>query len=156
MGPGPREARHDGQAYLRANPDDPQSWGVYRPDDRTLVAAQGELLLELIEDRKASGARHPWDEAWRKVPSGQVMLALETRWLRRRLAQAMQGGPQAPVPSSDRLLKFESFSPLLDKAQTYALSLRAAEKGLTVDLVASARTEQDARPVNETLQALVT
>ena len=66
------------------------------PDDRTLVAAQGDLILELIDDRNEPASRHAWDEAWKKVAKGQVMLALETRWLRRRIAQGMPGSPARP------------------------------------------------------------
>jgi prepilin-type processing-associated H-X9-DG protein len=156
IGPAPRESRHAGQTYLRANPNDPRSWGLYMPDDRTLVAAQGDLLLELIDDRNAPASRHAWDEAWKKVVPGQVMLALETRWIRRRIAQGMQGGPQAPGQPSDGMLKLELFSPLLEKARSYAMGLQASDNGLTVDLAATVGSEQDAKPVAETMQAMLT
>ncbi len=43
---------------------------------------------------------------------GQMMLALETRWVRRRLAQGLQGGPTAPgqFPAGD--FKLDRISPL--------------------------------------------
>src|SRR5262249_47444519 len=57
-----QEARHDGQPYVRTNVNSPEpgGWGLYLPGDRTLVAAQEELLRELIEDRDAPASRHPW------------------------------------------------------------------------------------------------
>jgi len=150
----PREVHHDGQTYLGI--DNGQGhWGVFAADDRTLVVAHEDLLRELIEDRKAPAHRHPWDEAWNKVVKGQVMVALETRWLRRRLAQGLPGGPAAPGHASPADLMRETISPLLDKAQSYALGIGASE-GLTVDLVAAAGSEDDTKPVASTLQALLT
>ena len=130
-----------------------QGWGAFVPDDRTLVFAREDLLRELIEDRKVPAARHPWDEAWNKVVKGQVMVALETRWLRRRIAQGLRGGPPAPGQAPNADLKLETISPLLDKAQSYAIGIDVSG-GLTVDLVAVAGTEDDAKPVANTLQAL--
>ena len=52
-------------------------------------------------------------------------------------------------------LTLETISPLLDKAQSYALGIDAS-RGLTVDLVAAAGTEDNAKPVADTLQALLT
>ena len=56
-------------------------------------------------------------------------------------------------PTTD--LTLETISPLLDKAQSYALGLDTSE-GLTVDLVAVAGSEDDTKPVANTLQALLT
>ena len=149
----PREVHHDGQTYLSTD-DGPEHWGVFAPDDRTLVVAREDLLRELIEDRKAPAPRHPWDEVWNKVVKGQVMVALETRWLRRRIAQGLQGGPaaRARTPAD---LKLETIAPLLEKAQSYAVGIDASE-GLAVDLVAAAGSDDDAKPVAETMQALLT
>ncbi len=146
-----REVRHDGQTYFGRG----QLWGAFAPDDRTLVFAREDLLRELIEDRKAPAHRHPWDEAWNKIAKGQMMVALETRWLRRRIAQEMQRGSTAPRRAPDADLKLETISPLLDKARSYAMSIDASG-GLAVDLVAVAGTEDDAKPVANTLQALLT
>jgi Protein of unknown function (DUF1559) len=52
-------------------------------------------------------------------------------------------------------LKLETISPLLDKARSYAMAIDASG-GLAVDLVAVAATEDDAKPVANTLQALLT
>jgi len=149
----PREVHHDGQTYLSVD-DGPEHWGVFAADDRTLVVAHEDLLRELIEDRKAPAHRHPWDEAWNKVVKGQVMVALETRWLRRRIAQGLQGSRETGH-ASPADLTLETISPLLEKAQSYALGIDASE-GLTVDLVAAAGSEDDTRPVANTLQALLT
>jgi Protein of unknown function (DUF1559)/BlaR1 peptidase M56 len=144
-----REVRHDGQTYFGRG----QLWGAFAPDDRTLVFAREDLLRELIEDRKAPAPRHSWDEAWNKVVKGQVMVALETRWLRRRVSQRLQVGPRAPGQA--QALTLETISPLLEKARSYAMSIDASG-GLAVDLVAVAGTEDDAKPVANTLQALLT
>ena len=106
-----------------------------------------------MENRKAPVAHHPWDEAWNKIAKGQVMVALETRWLRRRIARGLQGGHRTRRQDAD--LKLETISPLLDKARSYAMAIDATG-GLTVDLVAVAGAEDDAKPVGNTLQALLT
>ncbi|MFI5459683.1 MAG: M56 family metallopeptidase [Isosphaerales bacterium] len=148
----PREVRHDGQTYLRiAGPGGEQRWGAFAPDDRTLVIAHEDLLRELIEDRKAPAPRHPWDECWSKVAKGQVMVALETRWLRRRIGYGVH--PRAPGPQAE--LALETIAPLLEKAQSYALGINASE-GLAVNLVAAAGSDDDAKRVAETIQALLT
>jgi hypothetical protein len=156
IGPDSQEARHDGQTYIRTNPNAPSGWGIYIPDDRTLVAAPEELLRELIEDRNVPVPRHSWDEAWNQAAKGQFMLSLETRWLRRRIAQARAGERGGPWRTSDAMLQLETFSPLLDKARSYALGVTASDSGLAMDLVATVGSESDGKPVAETLQAVVT
>ena len=148
------EVRHDGQTYLGFGGTNAERWGAFVPDDRTLVFAREDLLRELIEDRKIPAPRHPWDEAWNKVVKGQLMVALETRWLRRRIAQGQAGGP-APGLRPNANLTLETISPLLDKARSYAMAIDVA-RGLTVDLIAVAGTEEDAKPVANTLQAVLT
>ena len=150
-----REVRHDGQMYLSIGGANELRWGAFAPDDRTLVFAREDLLRELIEDRKTPAPRHPWDEAWNKVVKGQVMVALETRWLRRRIGQGLPGGPPTGGQALNADLKLETISPLLDKARSYAIAIDATG-GLTVDLVAVAGSEEDAKPVANTLQALMT
>jgi hypothetical protein len=151
-GPGLQEARHDGQTYFRNGNGGPAPWAFFMPDDRTLVAAEEVALRELIADRNAPATRHPWDLAWNKVARGQVMLALDTRWLRRKLAAAT-GGPGYPPGA---IVKFETFAPLYEKAQSYAVSLNASDQSLAIDLVAAVGGPENAGPVAETLQAVVT
>ncbi len=151
-----QEVRHEGQTYFSfVGTNNTPGWGAFAPDDRTLVFAREDLLRELIEDRKTPAPRHPWDEAWNKVVKGQVMVALETRWLRRRIAQGFPGGPPAPGQSPNADLKLETVSPLLDKARSYVIAIDAS-RGLTLDLVAVTGAEVDAKPVADTLQALLT
>ena len=133
----------------------PTGWGAFTPDDRTLVFAREDLLRELIEDRKTPAPHFPWDEAWNKVVKGQVMVAFETRWLRRRIAQGVPGGPPAPGQASNADLRLETISPLLDKAKYYAIAIDAS-RGLTLDLAAVTGSLDDAKPVADTLQALLT
>jgi Protein of unknown function (DUF1559) len=84
-----------------------------------------------------------------------VMLALETRWARRRIAQSLAGGPPAAGQSPAGDLKLDTISPLLDKAQSYVLAIDTSER-VTVDLVAAVASEKDAKPVADTIQALLT
>jgi Protein of unknown function (DUF1559)/BlaR1 peptidase M56 len=150
-----REVRHGGEVYLSfVGANNTPGWSAFAPDARTLVVAREELLRELIEDRKALAPSHPWDEAWNKAAKGQVMLAFETRWWRRRLAQRLRGGPpQGQTHDTD--LTLETISPLLEKSQSYALGIELSQ-GLTVDLVAVTRGENDAEPVANTLRAVLT
>jgi beta-lactamase regulating signal transducer with metallopeptidase domain len=146
-----QEIRHDGQTYLRIPGMNEKDWGAFATDDRTMVFAREVLLRELIEDRKAPAQPHPWDAAWNKARKGQLMVAFETRWLRRQLAPGLRGGPL--TPGADRTL--ETISPLLDKAQSYALGIDSSA-GLTADLVAVARSDDDVKPIADTLQAVLT
>lgn len=146
------EIRHDGQPYFRiARVPTGEAWGAFAPDDRTLVVAREDLLRDLIEDRKAPVPPHPWDEAWNKARKGQLVAAVETRWLRRQLAQGFRG--ESTAPGAD--LRLESISPLLDKAQSYALGIDTST-GLTADIVAVAHRADDVKPIADTLQAILT
>ncbi len=147
VNPNHEEIRHDGQTYIRQI-GGPISWGFYTPDDRTLVIAAEVVLRDLIADRNAPAPRHPWDEAWKKVNKGQVMLALDTRWLRRQLAQVQ---PRRPAHADHW-----TFSPLYEKAQSYAASLNASDRSLAIDLVAEAGSRENSAAVTETLQAVLT
>ena len=153
INPNQQEARHDGQSYVRVEPNGPpSSWGFYLPDDRTLVAAPESLLRDLIEDRNAAPPRQSWDEAWKKIAKGQLNLAVDTRWLRRRIGP----GPAGPgYPPQARFI-LETLSPLLEKARSYAVGIDASDRQITMDLQARAGSEEDAKPVADTLQAFVT
>jgi beta-lactamase regulating signal transducer with metallopeptidase domain len=142
------ERRHDGQTYFHYG-DDP--WSLYAPDGRTLIVAEEVVLRDLIADRKAPPPRQTWSEAWNKVDKGQVMMALDTRWLRRRLNPA--AGPVRPPGAT---LGFETFAPLYEKARSYAVSLNASDQQLSIDLVAAAASPEDAKSVTDTFQALLT
>ena len=75
------------------------------------------------------------------------MMALDTRWLRRQLARVQ---PRQHMPV------LETFSPLYEKAQSYAASLNATDRSLAIDLVAEAGSRENAAAVTETLQAVLT
>ena len=92
-----------------------------RPDPRR---GPGRLAPRTDRGPQCPGARHPWDEAWKKVAKGQVMLALETRWLRRR----DRPGPSR-AGSQARMLTLETFSPLFEKAKSYAMGINASDRG---------------------------
>ena len=101
-------------------------------DDRTMLAAREDLLRTMIEDRKRHPARHVWDDAWSQAAKGDVGVAIDTRWLRRRLNQGQ--------------MKLDTIAPLLEKVQAYAGGRRAWTAGLDLDVVAtvgSSRRRQD-------------
>jgi prepilin-type processing-associated H-X9-DG protein len=151
--PSSHEVRHAGQTFwTRQQPGIP---ATFIADDRTLVIAPDDLLRELIEDRNAPAARHPWDEAWQKAAKGQVMLALDMRWVRRRLAQGLHSGPSGPKQDMPGNLTLDTISPLLEKTQSYVLSIDVSD-GIALDLVGAATTDSDAKPVADTISALLT
>ena len=63
--------------------------------------------------------------------------------------------PDRPGQPHMRILTLETISPLLDKAQSYALGIDLSQ-GLTVDLVAVTRVDDDAKPSPTRLHALLT
>jgi beta-lactamase regulating signal transducer with metallopeptidase domain len=155
--PSPREVRHAGQTYLTR--EGPGARGsipaAFAADERTLVIAKEDLLRELIEDRNAPAPRRPWDQAWQKATKGQIMLAVDMRWVRRRLAQGFRGGPGDPNRSPATNVTLDTILPLLEKTQSYALSVDASE-GIVLDVVCAANSDNDAKPVADTISALVT
>jgi prepilin-type processing-associated H-X9-DG protein len=54
------------------------------------------------------------------------------------------------------MVKLETFAPLYEKAQSYAVSLSATDQSVAIDLVAAVGSSENAKPVAETLQAVVT
>jgi prepilin-type processing-associated H-X9-DG protein len=149
------EVRVAGQSYHRPDRSGPGSWCAYAPDDRTLVLARQDLLRELIEDRKAPAPPRAWDEPWKKVARGQLMLALETRWLRRRLAQAWHTASPTSIHTLAPGLTLEMIAPLLEKSQAYAISIDASQ-GLSADAVAATGADENSKPVLDTIQAVLT
>jgi hypothetical protein len=145
-----REAQ--GQAYLRFSKPLLPGWCGLQVDDRTLILAGENTLRDLIQDRKAPPPSRFWDQAWNKSVKGHLMAGVETRWLRRRLAQATPPGGQTPSPFGTKL---ETIAPLLEKAQVYVASIDAA-RGIGVDVRAVTAGADDTKPVAETMQALVT
>ena len=148
-GPAIAEGRHDGQTYFRLHPNAQSPLGLYTPDDRTAVVAEEVLLRDVITDRHAPAPPYPWDEAWKRVDKGQLMIAVDMRWFRRQVVRAEDR-------TSRGSLTLETFAPLYEKARSYAVSLDASDRSMTLDLVAAAGSPENARPVAETLQAVLT
>jgi prepilin-type processing-associated H-X9-DG protein len=150
--PGAEEVQHSGVTYVR--PAEGQrnhmSMSAYFPNDRTAVCAREDLLRTMIEDRNASPAGHVWDDAWHKAAKGEVGVALDTRWLRRRLNQGLAGGG----PNAGEI-KLDTISPLLEKVRAYAAGVNL-DSGLKIDVVAMVGSADDVKPVTETTQALLT
>jgi len=143
----------DGQKCFRAVGHQPALRCGYTPDDRTLVLTREDLMHELVVDRNASAPPRAWDQALGKVSRGQILLALDSRWLRRRAAQGYSSTPANTTPNLGASL--ETISPLFDKTRAYAISIGAFPK-VSVDVIAETATEADAQPVVETLRALLT
>jgi hypothetical protein len=150
-----REIHHAGQTYRSATDRGPDGWAAFVPDERTLVLAQEDLLRELVEDRIANAGLHPWDEGWQKLREGQLKLGLDTRFVRRRIAQSQRDRDAAPGQTPARDLTLDTISPLLEKTQSYALAIDISG-GLAIDILAAASSETDAKPVADTISALVT
>lgn len=147
------EFRLDGQTCFRLGQSPMPGWCAFSSDDRTLVLAAEDSLRDLIQDRRAPAPRRPWDEAWDKSANGHLIAALDTRWLRRRLAQAAPpSGPNAPSPFG---IKLDTIAPLLEKARAYVISLDAS-RGIHLDVRAVTAGGDDAKPVAETMQAVIT
>ena len=133
----------------------PDPWLVRRSHSMTALWCSRAKTpsRDLIQDRRAPAPRRTWDEAWEKSADGQVIAAIETRWLRRRLTQAAP--PSGPDGSSPFGVKLDTIAPLLEKAQAYVISLDASP-GISVDVRAVTRGGDDAKPVAETMQAVIT
>ena len=142
----------DGQKCFRGQPPSP-AWCAAAFDDRTLVVAVEDTIRDLIQDRRVPAPRRTWDEAWEKSADGLVIAAIDTRWLRRRLTQAAP--PSGPDASSPFGVKLDTIAPLLEKAQAYVISVDASP-GIRVDVRAVTRGGDGAKPVAETLQAVIT
>jgi beta-lactamase regulating signal transducer with metallopeptidase domain len=150
---GAQEFRVDGQICYRLTQPPIPGWCAVTFDDRTLVLAMEDTIRDLIQDRRAPAPRRPWDEAWDKSASGQVVAAIDMRWLRRRLTQAApHSGPDGSSPFG---VKLDTIAPLLEKAQAYVISVHASP-GILVDVRAVTRGGDGAKPVAETLQAVIT
>ncbi len=147
------EFRLDGQTCFRLSQPPIPGWCALTSDDRTLVIAAEDTLRDLIQDRRGHTPRRPWDEAWEKSVDAQAIAAIDTRWLRRRLTQATP--PSGPDGSSPFGVKLDTIAPFLEKAQAYVISLHASG-GTGVDVRAVTRGGDGAKPVAETMQAVIT
>ncbi len=143
------EAKHEGQTYSRVDGGGSMVLGIFTPDDRTVVAAEEVVLRDLITDRNAT-ARHHWDDAWKRVAKGQLMIALDARWLRRQIAHATPHGPP------DARIMLDTFAPLYEKAESYAASIQVNDQSVAIDVVGGTTSPQNARDVAETAQAVLT
>jgi beta-lactamase regulating signal transducer with metallopeptidase domain len=138
----------DGQTCFRSlESESPRQCG-YVPDNRTLVVTREDLIREIVIDRKAAAPAHAWDRALSKVSRGQIVLAIDSRWIRRRVAQGFS-------PASSAGDNLETISPLLEKTRAYAITI-GLSTSVALDLIAETGTEADAKPVAETLRAVMT
>ncbi len=142
------ELRLAGQTCFRlGQPIIPEAC-AFAADDRTLVIAAPNTLRDLIQDRRTAAPRRVWDQVWEKSSGAQFIAAVDTRWLRRRLfvdsANASAFGT-----------KLDTIAPLLEKSRAYVISVETSA-GITVDVRALTSGADDAKPVAETMQAVLT
>jgi hypothetical protein len=83
------------------------------------------------------------------------MLALESRRLRRRLAQAFPTGSRAESPALVHGLAVDMIMPLVDKTRSHAIGIDASRE-LSVDAMAGIGAEANVKPVVDSIQALLT
>jgi hypothetical protein len=150
--PGAEEVAHAGLSYLRPAPAQSGRtiMSAFFLDDRTAVCAREDLLRTMMEDRKDPPSHHAWDDAWNQAAKGDVGVAIDTRWLRRRLNQANLGGG-----GNAGDVKLDAVSPLLEKVRAYAAGIKL-DGELAGDVVASVNAAEDVKSVTETAQALLT
>jgi hypothetical protein len=142
----------DGQTCFRAISQDAPRLCAYSPDDRTLLVAHEDLLLELVVDRNSPAPARAWEHVFNKVSKGPAVFAIDSRWLRRRLAHGFSGSSAGTTLEPG--LNLESISPLFEKTRAYAVSVQASPS-IGVDLVAETATAADAKPVGDTLRAVL-
>jgi hypothetical protein len=154
----PEQTTHEGRSYIRSGRRPGELCG-FAPDDRTLILASEDLIRLVIEDQDAQvSVTHPWKDIWNQVAEGdhrpQLVLAMETRWLRRRLAKSRVSDPGNPPPTLAGL-SLEPLSPLFEKVQAYVMGVDFSQ-GMQVTVVAETGTESNAKSVVETAQAVLT
>jgi hypothetical protein len=146
----PEVVQFDGHSYTRSKTP-PTGTGFFTPDDRTIVIGPEDALQQVIAARKGGPVRHAWDGAWSRAKKGQVAFAFDPIWVFTQLMPAAtRGNPRAGLDGIVGIV-----APLLDKATGYAAGLDI-DNGLEVDLVATCSSEDGAKRVSETLQALIT
>ena len=122
-----QELRLDGQTCYRLGQPPIPGWCAFAPDDRTLVLAGGRHNSGF--DPGSTSTPAPTAAGMKPGTSpatGMVIAAIETRWLRRRLAQAAPpGGPDGSSPFG---VKLDTIAPLLEKAQAYVISMRRVSR----------------------------
>ncbi len=141
------EVRYSGRVYHRNKVSPGKAVATFSPVERTLVIAEEPTMRDLIADIGSPAPRRPWDEAWKKVAPGQVMIGVDARWVRREVGRLRAGGaglsPAGP----------ETFSPLYEKARAYAVSLDLSKSSLSLDLVGQVDNPENGKAVGETLTA---
>ncbi len=141
------EVRHAGRVYYRQGDPNQRSFATLIPDERTIVATEEAPMRDLISDLGGPAPKYPWDEAWKKVAPGQVMMAVDARWVRREVGR-WRGRGAGLSPAGP-----ETFSALYEKARAYAVSLSLSDRSLALDLVGQVDTPENGKAVGETLTA---
>jgi prepilin-type processing-associated H-X9-DG protein len=118
------------------------------PDDRTLLISEPAFLRRMVSARPGAIDRAAWGDAWKTVKKGQIALAFDVSWIAGRIEKL------APPPGNGAVSPIGSFSPLWEKAQSYAVGLNWT-KALSVDAVATCGSGKDAQGVADTLRATI-
>lgn len=147
--PDPAEVTFQGHTYARSKADPGRVAAT--SGDRTVILGPENALRLVLAARGGPGVQHAWSDAWSKVNKGQLAVAADTAFLASFITPAVPGEP----PPGGRAIQamMTTVRPLLDKAVAYAAGLDL-KGGLAADLVAHGSSEQGARQVAETLEAL--
>jgi hypothetical protein len=124
----------------------PEAGYVAAPDDRTVVIAPEQMIRRMLAAKPGVVDRAPWGDAWNAVKKGQFAAALDMTWLQGRLNK-LGGPPGGPSPLG-------AFSPLIDKAEAYAIGLDLS-KAVTIDGVITCAGDGSSKAVGGTLRASI-
>jgi beta-lactamase regulating signal transducer with metallopeptidase domain len=145
--PGITEARHAGQPYHLVPVEEGLSVGFFQPDERTLVVAPVPTLFGFLRPSRGD-AGHRWSDAWREVASGEVAVAADVGSL---------VGPLLPMLSQSEEFAMIGgpVAPLWEETESLAIGLDLSQ-GFGLRVVASCGSDEGARRVERTLQAVLT
>ncbi|WP_165227226.1 M56 family metallopeptidase [Aquisphaera insulae] len=138
-----REVKHRDRSYILIDQGSLPKAAFLTVDDRTAIMGREDLIRLMIEDRSEPSSPHAWDNAWDRLTRGQVNLAVETRWLRRQLA------------NTSARINLDVIAPLLERTRACAAGI-SVDREVVVDIVAEAHSTDDVRTIVETARAVLT
>ena len=128
-------------------------WCGFTPDDKTLVLAAEDTLRDLVADRKGPAPDASGTRPWLSPPGVRCLPHSKPAG-----SGADSPRPRPPVVHSGRLRpgsRSRPSLPCLIDAQAYVVSLDASQ-GISVDIRAEVPGPDDAKPVADTMQAVLT
>ncbi|MDR3639282.1 MAG: M56 family metallopeptidase [Isosphaeraceae bacterium] len=114
-------------------------------DDWTLGIGPLAVLRQVVAARQGGPIPHVWDEPWSKVKKGQAAVAVD--------ASAFAPLFRKNAPPGQVTTLIAAAGPLIEKASAYGLGIDL-EKGIALDLVAVAYSDEVAQEVAGALKGL--